>query len=166
MMNECNLYLINKHAPQCFKSAHSAALRLSASAGFDIESKRVATADLGNFNWICIRNGPKHTHTKTRTTRLHTHARISQSLLPFFGLANAFGPHINLFLIYLCMREYAGPCLPASLPCGCLICELNCIKARARYGVGSLAKESRRWRDGRQLEQPALQLSSTLCKLD
>jgi len=31
MMNECNLYLINKHAPQCFKSAHSFVLRLSAS---------------------------------------------------------------------------------------------------------------------------------------
>lgn len=134
MMNECNLYLINKHAPQCFKSAHSAALRLSASAGFDIESKRVATADLGNFNWICIRNGPKHTHT----TRLHTHARISESLLPFFGLANAFGPHINLFLIYLCMREYAGPACFSALRLFDLRIKLH--KRPGKVRRGSLAK--------------------------
>lgn len=79
MMNECNLYLINKHAPQCFKSAHSAALRLSASAGFDIESKRVATADLGNFNWICIRN--RHTHTYNSFTHSRTHLAVSSTFL-------------------------------------------------------------------------------------
>jgi len=59
MMNERNLYLINKHAPQCFKSAHSFVLRLSAIRRMRSALHPSPIDRLRNFNWICIRVRPE-----------------------------------------------------------------------------------------------------------
>lgn len=77
---------------------------------------------------------------KTHTQPVYTLTLASRSLffLSFFGLANAFGPHINLFLIYLCMREYAGPACFTALRLFDLRIKLH--KRPGKVRRGSLAK--------------------------
>lgn len=77
---------------------------------------------------------------KTHTQPVYTLTHASRSLffLFFFGLANAFGPHINLFLIYLCMREYAGPDCFTALRLFDLRIKLH--KRPGKVRRGSLAK--------------------------